>query len=96
MSKKYKRTDASHLEALKNSGVSIKAMAERFGVTAGSVHRWLDSNEAPYWTIAASRVFSSHSSKVLIIGIMDKDKWAAAEAAFKALGLSCVEQRSLG
>ena len=95
MSKKYKRTDASHLEALKNSGVSIKAMAERFGVTAPSVHRWLDNNEAPYWTIAASRVFDNSSAKVLIIGVIDKDKWAAAEAAFKALGLSCIEQRRI-
>ena len=95
MAGKHQSTNASHLRALEVAGVTPGDMAEAFGVHVTAVNRWLQTDKAPKWTIAASKTFSTNSAKLLIVGVIDKDKWKAAEAAFAALGLEKIGQRNL-
>lgn len=94
MAGKHQTTTAAHLDALRASGVTDEQMAETFGVHITAVHRWLKRNEAPKWTVAASSAFSS-SKKILVVGVIDKDKWATVEPAFTALGLEKIGQRNI-
>ena len=95
MAGKHQVTNASHLRALIASEIQPDEMAEMFGVSVSAISRWLKNDQAPLWSVAASKAFSTNSTKVLIIGVIDNKKWAAAEAAFKALGLEKIGQRNL-
>lgn len=95
MAGKHQTTDASHLRALKASGVQPEEIAEVFGVHLTAVHRWISKDVAPKWTVAASKAFGGNSADILVVGVISKEKWKMAERAFAALGFEKVGQRNL-
>ncbi len=56
MTKIHKKAESNtHLQKLRDAGISNKQIAEAFGVSTHSLHNWLNNiNSCPYWTKIAS------------------------------------------
>ncbi len=95
MAGKHQTTDAAHLRALIANSVTTEDMAAAFGVHKTAISRWIKDDKAPLWTVPASSYFTTRGKKMLLVGIIDKDKWATAEVVFVALGFEKIGVRGL-
>ena len=55
MTKNYQKADSNtHLQKLRDAGLTTKQITEAFGVSYSSVNDWLNGKPCPFWTKVAA------------------------------------------
>ena len=63
MGHKHQTTDASRVKRLLDDGVTVKGLAEAFGVSSGAIGDWIKKDSPPYWTRCACEAIERRRGK---------------------------------